>query len=97
MLYIWENLCIARNSIWRRRQKEYYYNSTMRHRRKRTGVYNQLVALERRNFWDVGSLSSWVKELNCILLVLSFVNFVEPLYRRDSYEHSGSESYFWRW
>lgn len=54
MLWLDKNVCIARNSIWRRRQKEYHYNFATVLRTLRDEDYDEIMTLEHRNFWDRG-------------------------------------------
>jgi hypothetical protein len=96
MLWLTHNLCIARNSIWRRQKKEFFYHYKAHYKDSREHVFNQNVISEYRNFWERGSLFIWEKGSNCILLVTNFLKNVDPLLRRDTKEHNGFKPHFWR-
>jgi len=89
-----KNLCVARNSIWRRRHKEFCYHFAVDSKREFEGYFDELTALEQRNFWDIDKYIHG-KKLRLFTTGYDFITFVEPLIRKDSMEHNFVKSYFW--
>jgi len=86
MLWLTHNLCIARNSIWRRQKKEFFYHYKAHYKDSREHVFNQNVISEYRNFWERDRYL-YGKRIKLYTTGYDFLKNVDPLLRRDTKEH----------